>query len=735
MRRDNFELNGIRGANSDKDLIDLVREFIRITSFAKGDRNARAHIHERYYVGDSYLKFDRLGGNILIDNNVLRGIVVNLMAGNIDHVASVLTESHMYPEGRATTSDPQDIRSANYMTAILRDHARRNGSAARLKHIAHRAMLTGDEFVRVWYDPEQLGSLELSGEEMQAWTKMTGQEPLEQSQVGEDKFRAVFRVGGTREARVPGNLVFVDTGSEDWDSVTRFCVVDYMPVHKVRLMFPQNADKIRPEYIQNTSDAGEMPRWAGAFPQHNQQGYSSHSVENGLVTVYEYWEMSTGGGWDRAVVIGRENGIVVEKNLGLKDNNYAHYPALRASGFWSKSFAEDQRQLQFSLNSMTTRKIRFFAETVKNTILMPKGSKIKGLTNDFNQIVEYDAFSGAKPEYRPMDASVLQVFESMIADIEAKMERVSQVSSVARGSTNTRFTGVAVQELREANSTPIFRVRENIKEAEARKWRLVALLAQQNYTMPRLLKIGGDQSDLEVREFSRSDILAGTDVDVVDSDVGEVAKNRRLDLSLQIMSSGVFAPGMEDQLDRMMQFVETGRVESIRDELEVLGETQAAAEYKAIMDGHIDFGPLPMMRSEQPGGVETQVPPLVYIGRSPFEHMVPGNPIFHESQPHNAHIKQHILDANRSQTPPQVRNLILAHIQSTHAMALQQQQQQEQQAQLALMGEQALQEAKGNLATTLASAVMAQNENDAKEKAPSTPAQGGRNSGKTRQKT
>jgi hypothetical protein len=722
-----IESLGPQPSTGPKELNELFK-FLQISERAKQTWQAESWVYRRYYDGLQYyvVRRGRTGDTqIGVDTELVDACPINICASVIDLAQSTILQKNHSLEGLARTGDRSDVRSAEVLTQILKDHDYRNLSRTRIRETVQRVLVEGNHFIRVSYDPTAPVFVTVPPEIMETLEGGFGVQPLQWSKLPNGTIRAEIPAGATTEHPVPASLVFVESGPTEWADVEKFAVADYMSVGKARRLFPQYADKIKPMQVMTKHGADvrnaafrDDPFNSTMSSQYNGDGFDS---DQNVTRVVEYW-IRSGHTWDRVVTTGYSCEILLAEDRGLLINPYVRYDCKFSGDPWYKPLMKDMYAAQYAVNVIAAQQLGYLAKGIKDVVMTPFGSDVSPITSDYALHVQFDPNFGA-PIFKPMDPTVLQILSGLKNEFIAQVEKLGQINSVAMGQVQPRTSRFAVQAAVEAAASPLMDIRARIMEAERCRAQKVAAIAQEKYDWPRIATITGDMGSTSITEFSNADIIAGTDVQIVDSDTSDRSMEMRLDAAIALAQHGLFSdmPEMENQRKRLIQFYKSGSFEDLSPTAERQNVDRALVENEMMMTGKAMLLPPEIVADMTGEDMQTSIARVADAATLQL--------LLDDSDLDAVHIEEHMIEANKPATRanPQVRALIMAHA-AEHRQRVFQRQEEEKQMHLEMKREEALADATGVMATTMASA-KATNEAKAQQDVIKNPTFGGVQSG------
>jgi hypothetical protein len=699
-----------------------VYDFVVKIARQKRERDCKAALHQDYYNGDQWKVLDQR--HLFIRNNPNIKMVVNNYGVVVNHQASAIMAMDMKSEALAASDSPEDRASADVVNAMIEDHYYRNDRATN-ERIATLAVLNGgDHFFRLRFDESQLGTIVVTPEEMNAFQRILSENghantsPIQATKMSDGRIRAVYAIGGTCEHHVPADHVFPENGPTRWEDVTRVAVVDYPSVRNARLMWPRKADKIRSETIQNTRGLGEAGQdWQDGdqyrWRENNSQIGTNFTEDAEMCRVVTYYEKSDDGTWDMAVLTGQSLQFTLHVERGLPMLpivKYSYEPA-GLHRLWSNSLGNKIRPLAYTHNAILNQYFDYLREALKDTLVMPDGpGKHAPITNRFRQVFKYPAMARTAPQFLSQNPRTLQIYLEAASVVLNQMWEVGSLGAATRGMAGDRMSGAAITQQTQNNQTPLQFIRQMIGDSTVAKDRVALSMAQQFYSIPRLVSIAGEYSEAGVKIVSSSDITAGTTIRLVKTDVTPENQAARRDLFIQLFQAGLGNPEFEEQRRAMLYYIQTGKNYATRPPEERQAESQQTDEIRLIMEDRTNMAP----EIYGPDG-QMQKPPRLIVSET-------GESLFRPYQIHQIHIRVLMDKLNGQGLSEYHRGLLEVHLQE-HQGYLEQEQQIAQAQAIQMEAEQSKARMTGQMATTL----VAQQAKDAAsaEKPGFAPEQGG----------
>lgn len=215
----------------------------------------------------------------------------------------------------------------------------------------------------------------------------------------------------------------------------------------------------------------------------------------------------------------------------------------QAGSFWGTGIVERLIPVQRAYNAVKNRKHEFLNRISMGVLTVEDGSvdldnlEEEGLSP--GKILVYRQGSNA-PRFMSAN-SVPTDFEREEQALLAEFMTISGVSDILNSSsTYTNLSGVALQLLIEQDESRISPTSDKIKECTKELGGQILRLYKQFATVPRLLKVAGDNGELELEYFNASDITSEDIVFESDSEISESLAQRR-SMVFDLLNAGLLA--------------------------------------------------------------------------------------------------------------------------------------------------------------------------------------------------
>ena len=590
---------------------------------AKRSPSAWMRISEDYFRGEQDLLLDTVSNRIHRDSFIQH--IANVIFPVILVAHAVVSDYDIAIEATPNTTDDRDKMAARVAEMVFKYHQKHNHSSSLHRRRMIGVLTTGDEFTRIKWDRNAIGTLEMTNDEMIAFVKfMREQEdpnygPLESPvNIGGERLRAKFRLGCTKEVRISSNSVFVESGVTCWQDVDRYCVVTNSSRRSVENRYGNTVD------IDNilTSSAQDIRSPGNTFYGGNQndsgfnsQGSRALGFEGDTIREVEYFERS-GSEWSRIVLLGEGAGIVAEQS-NLPMNPIVHTPCIpMPSFFWSNSLVRNMVHPQYTANYYFNQALQTMSNQVKTIYMLPIGQDHDVIDDDYNRVLLFDASMGAAPIIQRADTSLVSALMSTAQMFVDQIQFLGSTPDLAQGQPGNRISGRAVQFLLEKFSSNRDQIRKGAMLAEEEKAHIVLAYWQQFANTPRMAHMAGPENIHRLDSFSGADLARGASLEIKPVESSVSRKIERKDLAIQLAQNGLLSPEGEVVFDRIHRYIEHGTIASSKSQDETDAERIGFEQLSLIRDGLVQIvEPYQVMNVMSDGGMQKIPNPLVNAPR------------------------------------------------------------------------------------------------------------------------
>ncbi len=181
----------------------------------------------------------------------------------------------------------------------------------------------------------------------------------------------------------------------------------------------------------------------------------------------------------------------------------------RPGAVYDEALVTHVRPLNKELNRTLSQIVEHKNLTLKPQMIAPVGSLRQRLTSEPGAVFEYQPIQGLAPDWRPIPNLPAYVFEHL-ANIQQRIDVLFNRMPSERGSLPARVdAGYTVELIQEAVADQLSPVIQRLEYSLAKAGDMIAKLAQRYYIEPRLLRIKGAGSSVQVKKFMQADLAGG----------------------------------------------------------------------------------------------------------------------------------------------------------------------------------------------------------------------------------
>ncbi len=377
----------------------------------------------------------------------------------------------------------------------------------------------------------------------------------------------------------------------------RIMVLYRKTVESVKEQYPDHADEIKSEGAASMSAIeSQLMRILG---QHPQDGGSVPGQEgiSGYCTVEEMRELPSkkykkGRFWrvTGGTLLKHEESLpykfmVKENNLGMME-----YPYIDTGEKVPGETPVTQAiPLQLQINKTASQLVE-----IRNLMGKPKWVAYResaiaktAITSEPGEVIE-PTYVPNVPEPHPVQMpSPGSYIPKMQDTMTVQLQDIFSIHEVTKGQTPPRIkSGVAIRALQEADERvygPVYTSFEKREEIVA-KWQL--MLVAEKYREPRIIKIIGENNEVEVEEFvANADIP--TDVFIVAASSFTQSRVAKQELIFSMFERGFFGdPADESVRQRILKLAEVGMIEMVYQEA-MIDENESRREERLWTKGNV----------------------------------------------------------------------------------------------------------------------------------------------------
>lgn len=254
--------------------------------------------------------------------------------------------------------------------------------------------------------------------------------------------------------------------------------------------------------------------------------------------------------------------MVNRSTLGIVKYDYIKVPGR----FWGKTPIEDLIPIQIELNKVRSQIIE-----IKNLMAKPKwiaykesGISETSITSEPGEVVQ-PKYVPNVPEPHPVIPPPLPAYVTQEIDRNAKeIEEIGLIHEVSKGTTPPGIrSGVAIQFLQEQDQTVFGPVIARFEAQDAKSGTYLLELVKEKYKEHRILKIVGEDDEIEVFDFLAYDDMP-TDVQVLTGSALPESKVAKQQLIIQAFQAGMFGDIRDEAVRRRaLRLMEIGAVDAL----------------------------------------------------------------------------------------------------------------------------------------------------------------------------
>ncbi len=259
-----------------------------------------------------------------------------------------------------------------------------------------------------------------------------------------------------------------------------------------------------------------------------------------------------------------------------------------AGAFWGSSIIERVIPLQRSYNAIKNRKHEFLNRLAMGVLTVEDGSV------DTDNLEEEGLCPGKVLVYRQGSSAPRYMSAGSVPlDFAYEEEKLLNEFMLISGTSDslkdssTNLSGTALQLLMEQDETRISVTAERIREAIKTLAQHILRLYKQFATLPKLMKIVGDNGDLEVFYFSSGDITSTDIVFETENEINETVAQRR-SMVFELLNAGLLQDENGKLSNRMrvkaLDLLGFGIWENAQD-LNELHMKKASKENRELLEG------------------------------------------------------------------------------------------------------------------------------------------------------
>jgi len=252
-----------------------------------------------------------------------------------------------------------------------------------------------------------------------------------------------------------------------------------------------------------------------------------------------------------------------------------------------EAFIKDMLPIQRLINIMKTMMATHGKRMGNSIWKLPHGSIYdeEELTNEISAIIEYDSQHGEPHREPPPDLP--SFFDRLLGFYKQDIDDMSGAREITQAALPPGLDTLGgLQLMVEQENEKLSISAENYERGMKRVLKRVLMLMKKHYTEERMLKIVGDDGQLEVSSFLGSDLSGGEDIDIVEGSSLPEMKSAQQERIMNLWKEGAFVDknGQPDH-QTFLRLLGLGDADAIFEETQ-LDENKAKTENKVIEDAN-----------------------------------------------------------------------------------------------------------------------------------------------------
>lgn len=664
-----------KGPTRVEELKAEIRRQVEFLSRAKSAQEALTKLSRYHADGLHWWRFKSEWGWIWPDPKIKRGVVLNYIGWVVDQVVATAMDAFI-PEAYSAADSMEAQRKGFVATALLRDIHYRNGGFARQARVARKTMVAGDHFVRVEIDENQLDTLYLSPEELEGMVRISGVEPVEVEPDGRDKLRVLMRLGHVVERDVNANWVLIPNGVARFEDARWFIVAEYLPVESVErlannLRDSQTEDlgRLKAESVRDIDSIENAPlQTESAFggvswETLEDRNYGSrYSEESGLVMVVGMWVQDLDSGrWSCYYCAGGNQEVYLGERRGMAMHNYVQLgfrETAKENNPWHQSISSRLTMVNANINALATEMMLHFIRSLKETIIVPQGSKIEAVDGRPWVVVETNSVTGDGVRVLSVPSQTLAEMRAELLDKRQQLRVLAGLSEMATGAIPNRIAGQTYQMAMASDRSQLSDFFKRFRNSYERIYQIELWLAKESgrFDLPRISGMLGDRSEFLAQEFRGKDLGLGMNLRTRPAPPDPESPTEREGKAAELATMGLFQPGPEGEKMRELynEYRTEGRFETTRPFAERMNRLRAMEEGELIKRGLVEV--TTMMNPEGEEGEPNGMLQTRIVDRRTSV------PLLDDMQPHVLDIEVHLSDLSALRAGSVAYQILKAHI-------------------------------------------------------------------------
>ena len=635
-----------------------ARQFVAFHARGKFAQCASSILAQNYYDYRQYIAYNKANGSLYVDPEIYNGKIVNLCKWAVDIAHTEVSRERYIPEAYVTADSAEAERRAEVATLVLQDIHERNGGYAGDSDLMLRLMNSGDKFLRPEIDPHALDFLLLTPDELEAYVRMTGKQPIDVEEAGNGRLQAMFRMGHVVHRIIDGNNVILPHGQSSFADCDRFAIVHYLPVERIQAIAQQLAGGEDPELVKSVyiEDilAPPMQDMTGSFG--NSQGDASqwqdatgartYTQDSGMGQCMEYWRRDVlgSGDWTCHYFANMDWSLYLGESGPHMKHLLTHFKC-RHRGQRTTPFGTNMISgmagHQTTVNKSATQIIECVRNGMKETVFVPQGTALNSFSDAQYTVVTYTGRHDANAiKVVTMPPQTMTVMQDLLRTYEGFFLREARVSEIQQGNVPERMSEALYEEIRRGNRDTLADMVDRFQASMKEVWTNDLFIVQQSgiFGLPRLRTKLGDRGELMAREFVGAGVSLACQIRVKQGVPRPQSSDDRRSFAKELARDvpGIFQPdAMGDAIRKGFgDFIDSGDIRSVRSRVERLNRRNALEENDRIVRLQVtirsDYG----VQGQPGSAILTQAPQQVVDARTMI-------PLFHAIQMHDIHMEIH----------------------------------------------------------------------------------------------
>ena len=374
--------------------------------------------------------------------------------------------------------------------------------------------------------------------------------------------------GDVRAEVVSAFEVFPDPMAKSFDDVLKSWLIQ-CKVRKLdyfREQYPDKGDKVKEEGVWLLSAQYES-RINSINTRGPAQSGMNDQVKGCAIEMIKYEAPSPKHPRGR-MIVGANGILLADKELPYGEIPFAKFDDILVGGkYYSESIITHLRPVQDQYNETIRRRAEWTKKTLAGKYITFTGSGLKSeaMNDESGEMVEVTPQLGLPNAGAPIPLqipSMPQWAYNETQNLDQEFNQISGISEVSQGNLpSASIPAVGMQLLVEQDATRLGITTEQHEHAWARTGMLILKCVQQNYVLPRKLKIAGQGLKYAVKDV-KGDEIKNTDVVVVRGSTQPTSKVLKRQEILNTWQQGLLGdpvdPKVREKVLGLIEFGDTG---------------------------------------------------------------------------------------------------------------------------------------------------------------------------------